>query len=151
MPTPEPDQGSVDIVVTCSACGEELAHCETIDPRTNDEPALCDDCSREFSEFDCCWCDDSDANEYQHILLVVFDPEAVDVALPGVYRLTETPSYAQPLPGHALLWEESLTWLGYLPACHGDGYACGHLCRRFQAKALAEVLYDTRCGVAAHA
>jgi hypothetical protein len=42
-----------------------------------------------------------------------------------------------------------LTWVGYLPGCHAGGSPCGHLCRRCQAKALADCLYATRCGVAA--
>ena len=143
------DPESPEIVVTCTDCGEELDPCEIEDPRRPDEPGLCDDCSREFYEFTCCWCEDYDGNEYQHVLLVVFNPEAIWFDLPGLYRIDRTPYYTQPMIGPARVWEDCLTWLGFLPGCHADGYPCGHLCRACQRKALAEVLYDTRCGVAA--
>ena len=146
--TSEPE--SIAIVVTCPSCGEPLTAEEEDAPRTGDDPAvLCDDCYREENEFDCAWCEDSEHQDVQHVLLVVFDAHAAVVALPGVYRIDALPYCSQPAVGHGRLWEDALTWLGYLPACHADGYPCGHLCRRCQRRALDDVLYGTRCGVAA--
>ena len=145
MPAPE----SVEIVVTCSSCGEPLDQCEIDDPRNADDPELCDDCYREFYQFICCWCEDDDDNEYQHVLLVVFEPEAIWLDLPGIYGIDRTPYYAQSMIGPAHVWDDCLTWLGYLPGCHADGYPCGHLCRTCQKKALADCLYQARCGAMA--
>ncbi len=141
---------NIDVCVTCPSCGERLSAAEEASPRTGDDAdVLCDACYREFYEFDCCWCEEYDDDEYQHVLLVVFDALEAGVDLPGVYRINETPYYSQPLVGQGRLWEDSLTWLGYLQACLGDGSPCGHLCQRCQRTALAEVLYGTRCGCAA--
>jgi hypothetical protein len=144
------ERGSIEVFVTCTSCGEPLTEEEQDAPRTGDDAdVLCDECYHDLNEFDCCWCDASDEDTFQHVLLVVFDAHAAGVALPGVYRIDALPYVSQPLIEHGRLWEDALTWLGSLPACHADGSPCGHLCRRCQRRALDDVLYATRCAVAA--
>jgi hypothetical protein len=145
-----PEAEGTQIIIMCTSCGEELDQAERDAPLGGEhEAALCDECYREFYEFTCCWCEDDDDDDYQHVLLVVFDAYEACIALPGVYRIDAMPYFSQPLIGHGRLWDNQLTWLGYLPGCHSDGLPCGHLCRRCQALALADCRYGTRCGVAA--
>lgn len=150
--TTTPDQGPDDgeVARTCTSCEEALDQAEIDDPLGGKDSAhLCDDCYRELYQYECCWCEEDDDNEHQAAVLVVFDPAAMLIALPGLYRIDCTSYYSQPLIGPGRLWEDALTWLGYLPACHADGYPCGYLCRRCQRKALADCVYATRCGAMA--
>lgn len=149
MSTAHPEHETAQRVVACTSCGDALEPCEIDHPRSPDEPGLCDACYREFYEFTCCWCEGSEDLAYQHILLVVFDAAAAGISLPGVYRIDRMPYYSQPAIGAGRLWEDCLTWLGFLPACQGGDYPCGHLCRRCGRRALAASLHETRCGAVA--
>lgn len=136
----------------CTCCGACLSAEDEVDPRREGTDVLCEDCWHHRHEFPCAWCEEYDDTEVQHRYVAVFDPDAVALALPGLYRVERCPYYTDAMLS-AWLNEDALTWLGYLPADvqreHDAGYACGHFCRTCQGRALAHITFMLRCGVAA--
>jgi hypothetical protein len=44
--------------------------------------------------------------------------------------------------GGGMLFSSCIQWLGFLPEMDDEGYACGHLCKGCQARALAWIEKD---------
>ena len=138
------------LTYTCTSCGDDF---DLDDDESVSEDAggiLCDACYCTEHHFTCCWCEACGARDDRDRYLVVFAPAHVDVELPGLYRVEETPYYWSAMLYGGIL-PRAVTWLGFLPALVADpaGFPCGHLCADCQRQALAEVAQATACGALA--
>ena len=99
-----------------------------------DGETVCDACLCEYEHFRCCWCEACDTAPAVHPYVVVFDAEAYEVPLPGLYR-----SASGQVWGHE--------WVGFLPLVTDPwGEDWGYLCAPCQQQALAHLaLYHAHC------
>ena len=143
-------------LLTCTICLNILDEYEAEHPYTvpDEEALLCDECYHAWYEFRCSWCDGWGEKTDQRRYIAIFNAAAVGLPLGGLYCTKGPPYYKQPIlfPYFA---PDTVTWLGRLPAEIGSNrpaverFPYGHLCAACQKRALAHILYLTRCGVAA--
>ena len=121
---------------TCDRCGQaidDIYECE--------EGFYCESCFYDHTDA-CSWCEERHAEGViPEDYVAVFDEDAAGLALPGFYRVRETPFYRQPLIGQGGLLASALQWLGPLPdgLDEPDGYPCGHFCRACQHRMLSRL------------
>jgi hypothetical protein len=129
--------------ISCTTCGTRLYDEHEITcARENaayDDELVCDVCACERDHFLCCRCQECGEQADQHTYVVVVDPEAAGVALPGLYRVEHLPYYWGGWIGGGALWPQAMTWLGLLEGMETEGYPCGHLCADCQCIVLAEL------------
>lgn len=143
-------------LLTCTLCGYALDKYEAENPYTvpDKEAILCDECYHAHYEFRCALCDGWGNTADQHWYVAVFDASAVGLPLSGLYLITDSPYYAKPTIIASWIDTYAGTWLGALPAKissnrpPSEQSPWGHLCAPCQHRALAHILYLTRCGVA---
>ena len=125
--------------------GKELPVCEYCGNRLTDEEIeyppgagpeegelICEDCYHERYEFTCCWCQNYDLDEYQHVFLVL--TEKVDDFKPGVYRIVAKPYYADGMIEGFILPHAIERVCAVPDGVDTEGYPAGHLCRECQTK-----------------
>jgi hypothetical protein len=121
--------------LSCTSCGYAITDPDEMkNPyRDEDDCEICSNCYHEHYEFTCCWCQEDEHVDYQHVLLVVGDEEGAGVAR-GVYRIIHLPYYSDGIIEGSLV-ESSLERIAGVPDGLTIGYyPCGHLCRECQQK-----------------
>jgi len=115
----------------CTQCEDNFELNEGEEPyRDDDTQIICDDCHREFYEFECCFCADYTDQINQHNMIVVF--EDVHDVTPGIYEIIDKPYYWSAMID-AGFFSHALVRIGDVPKEYeGIGYPSGHLCMHCQ-------------------
>ncbi len=122
--------GGVEVPV-CEWCEERLTDEEIEYPRDSIQ-TICDECYHEHYEFTCCWCQEYDHVDHQHVYLIL--TEEFDDLQSGIYKIVDFPYFVD---GMITGWfiRSSLERICDLPdGIDTEPHPAGHLCRECQTK-----------------